>query len=87
MMINMIEKNSIISIHIHEHKSKREISRILGISRNTVDKYISEYEKNLKALKESEHDYESRVHQQTLIFWRLCRRSPQPLVQMRSHQS
>ncbi|MCU0105115.1 helix-turn-helix domain-containing protein [Acholeplasma vituli] len=66
-MINMIEKNGIISMHIHEGKSKREISRILGISRNTVDKYITEYEKNLKALKESEHDYESRVHQQTLF--------------------
>lgn len=66
-MINMIEKNGIISMHIHEQKSKREISRVLGISRNTVDKYISEYETNLKALKESEHDYESRVHQQTLF--------------------
>lgn len=59
-MINMIEKNGIISMHIHEGKSKREISRILRISRNTVDKYINEYEMNLKALKESEHDYESQ---------------------------
>lgn len=56
-MINMIEKNGIISMHIHEQKSKREISRILGISRNTVDKYISEYETNLKALKERIHRF------------------------------
>jgi transposase len=66
-MINMIEKNGIISMHIHEHKSKREISRILGISRNTVGKYIQEYETNLKALKASESDHESRVHQQSLF--------------------
>ncbi|MFA5660568.1 MAG: hypothetical protein WC968_04165 [Bacilli bacterium] len=66
-MINIIEKNGIISMHIHEKKSKREISRILRISRNTVDKYIDEYEMNLKALKASESDHESRVHQQNLF--------------------
>lgn len=47
-MNNMIEKNGIIGIHIHEKKSKRDISRILRISKNRVDKYIDEYEMNLK---------------------------------------
>jgi predicted transcriptional regulator len=42
-MINMIEKNGIISMYIHEKKSNRGIARILSISRNTVDKYVKEY--------------------------------------------
>ena len=65
-MINMIEKNGIISMYIHEKKSKREISRVLDISRNTVDKYVKDYKACLIDLKESGTTYESRIYQEKL---------------------
>ena len=41
-MINIIDKNKIIIMY-KDGKSKRSISRELGISRNTVDAYVNDY--------------------------------------------
>src|SRR5690554_2060698 len=46
-MISMYTKQEIILKSHREGKSKREISRELGISRNTVTKYIKEFESRL----------------------------------------
>jgi len=42
-MISMEQKQQIIIQHYRSSKSQREISRALGLSRNTVKKYISQY--------------------------------------------
>ena len=42
----MLEKQQIILSHFHQGISQRKISKQLGLSRNTVKKYIDEYEKN-----------------------------------------
>lgn len=44
-MINIIKKNELI-VRYRSDESKREIAKALVISRNTVDKYVNEY--NLK---------------------------------------
>lgn len=41
-MINIINKNAVI-VKYQSGESKREIAKDLGISRNTVDKYVNEY--------------------------------------------
>ncbi len=41
-MINIINKNAVI-VKYQSGESKREIVKDLGISRNTVDKYVNEY--------------------------------------------
>lgn len=40
-MINIINKNAVI-VKYQSGESKREIAKDLGISRNTVDKYVNE---------------------------------------------
>ena len=39
----MLEKQQIILRHFNQGHSQRQISRELGVSRNTVKKYIDEY--------------------------------------------
>ncbi len=63
-MINMVEKQKIIIGIIQEGKSQRKISRELGISRNTVKKYIDEY---YKAKKEIEKKNIKEFEKQELI--------------------
>ena len=41
-MINIINKNEII-VRFRSGESKRAIAKALGIARNTVDKYVNEY--------------------------------------------
>lgn len=41
-MINIINKNEVI-IRYRSGESKRAIAKALGIARNTVDKYVNEY--------------------------------------------
>ncbi len=42
----MLQKQDIILRYFHQGISQRKISKDLGLSRNTVKKYIDEYEKN-----------------------------------------
>ncbi|KAB2952902.1 helix-turn-helix domain-containing protein [Heliorestis acidaminivorans] len=42
IMIDMMQK--ILMMYTHEGKSYREISRITGVHRETVGKYIRQYE-------------------------------------------
>ncbi|WDC83387.1 helix-turn-helix domain-containing protein [Caloramator sp. mosi_1] len=46
----MKDKQEIILEYIRNGKSQRQISRETGISRETIRKYINEYEKNLVEL-------------------------------------
>lgn len=48
-MINIIEKNTVITLFI-SGKSRRSISRDLGLARNTVNKYIKDYLLKMKDL-------------------------------------
>lgn len=48
-MINIIQKNEIISLY-RNNIPKKEIARRLGISKNTVKSYINEYEKSTTML-------------------------------------
>lgn len=49
-MITLVQKQKIIIEAIQGKKSHREIAREMGISRNTVEKYLKEYEQALKKL-------------------------------------
>jgi transposase len=49
----MIEKQEIVLRHFRDGHSRRQISRDLGISRDTVAKYIDEYAERKRALLES----------------------------------
>jgi predicted transcriptional regulator len=49
-MITLVQKQKIIIEAVKGKKSHREIARELGISRNTVKKYLKEYEQALKKL-------------------------------------
>ncbi len=46
-MINLNEKQDIILKHIIEDKSQRQISKETGISRETIRKYVKDYERKL----------------------------------------
>ena len=48
-MIKLKEKLEIIQLHLSS-KSNREISRILGIDKKTVNKYVKEFKVASKAL-------------------------------------
>lgn len=52
----MVEKQKIILMH-REGVSNREIGRQLGIDKNTVNKYVNEYCKNMKKLLAENPDY------------------------------
>ncbi|MCR6547023.1 helix-turn-helix domain-containing protein [Dehalobacterium formicoaceticum] len=49
-MITMNIKQQILMMHIHEGKSRREIAKITGINRDTVGKYIGQYEEGRQQL-------------------------------------
>jgi len=49
-MIKMVQKQKIIIEVLQKGKSERRVARELGISRNTVKKYLKEYEQALKKL-------------------------------------
>ncbi|WP_027308883.1 helix-turn-helix domain-containing protein [Caloramator sp. ALD01] len=49
-MIKLKDKQEIILEYIRNGKSQRQISRETGISRETIRKYINEYEKKLVEL-------------------------------------
>ncbi|KAF2956636.1 hypothetical protein AS160_05420, partial [Marinitoga sp. 38H-ov] len=53
-MISMDQKRRVIYMYFREGKSQREISRIMGINRKTVGKYIKEYEEAFEGYKNSE---------------------------------
>jgi len=48
-MVTLLMKNEIIALH-RQGKSDREISRKLGISRNTTNKYVKEANDLLKQI-------------------------------------
>lgn len=51
-MINLNEKQEIILKHIREGKSQRQISKETGIARETIRKYVRNYEKKLLEVNE-----------------------------------
>ncbi|WP_427340427.1 helix-turn-helix domain-containing protein [Caloranaerobacter sp. DY30410] len=51
-MISLQQKAEILLKYFREGVSQREISRELGISRDTVRKYINEFEKKLQKLED-----------------------------------
>ncbi|MDD6771474.1 MAG: hypothetical protein PUE23_11640 [Inconstantimicrobium porci] len=59
-----MNKQDIILMYIRDRKSKRCISRETGFARKTVDKYINDYEAELKELG---IDYNDDVKRQELI--------------------
>jgi len=63
-MIALKMKQEIILLGIREGKSKREISRLTGMHRNTVNKYINEYEECLEKI---QGDIHSEIEKTDLI--------------------
>jgi transposase len=55
-MISMIQKQNIILMNYREGRSQREISRLTGVDRKTVRKYIEKYEAQRKELLQGEHE-------------------------------
>ncbi|HSH36459.1 IS21 family transposase [Schnuerera sp.] len=55
-MIRLDQKAEILMKYFRENKSQRTISRELGISRTTVQKYIKEFESKNEALRELKKD-------------------------------
>ncbi len=49
-MISMEIKRGIFHLYFHERKSLRDISKELMIHRNTVKKYVSEFEEEIKTI-------------------------------------
>ncbi|MEG0297492.1 MAG: IS21 family transposase [Clostridium sp.] len=49
-MITLSEKQKIILYHVRENLSQREIHRLTGVARDTIRKYINEYEERLVEL-------------------------------------
>ncbi|MGL5085474.1 MAG: helix-turn-helix domain-containing protein, partial [Clostridium sp.] len=47
-MITLKDKQKIILDYISNNKSQREIHRETGISRDTIRKYVTEYEERLR---------------------------------------
>jgi transposase len=54
-MISMIQKQNIILMNYRDGKSQREISRMTGMDRKTIRKYIEKYEEQRKELLQEEH--------------------------------
>ena len=52
-VINLKDKQKIILDYIKNNKSQREIQRETGISRDTIRKYIKEYEEGLRQADEN----------------------------------
>ena len=53
-MITLKDKQKIIELHL-SNKSNREISRILGLDKKTVNKYVKEFKQANQALTTSTH--------------------------------
>ena len=52
-MINLNQKQDVVLKHIREGKSQRQISKETGISRETIRKYVRDYEKKLVEVNDS----------------------------------
>ena len=52
-MIRLVYKQEIILVYIRDGKSQRKISKETGIARDTVRKYLAEYESKVVELAES----------------------------------
>lgn len=63
-MMNLMDKSQMITLHI-QGKSNREIAEIMKVSRNTVNKYIREYEKLQEQLAECDPADRERVRELT----------------------
>ena len=57
-MITLKDKQKIILYYIKDNMSQREIHRLTGIARNTIRKYIEEYESKLQRLSYETSDIE-----------------------------
>lgn len=57
-MITLNDKQKIILYYINDNMSQREIHRLTGIARNTIRKYIEEYESKLQKLAYESSDIE-----------------------------
>jgi transposase-like protein len=49
-MITMNTMQQILMMYIHEGRSRREIARLTGIHRETVGKYVRQYEERRRQL-------------------------------------
>ena len=63
-MMNLMDKSQMITLHI-QGKSNREIADIMKVSRNTVNKYIRDYEKLQAQLAECDPEDKERVRELT----------------------
>lgn len=59
-MISLVTKQKVILKHL-ENYSNREIAKDLGIDKNTVNKYVKEYDKKLKELVDKESGVDPEV--------------------------
>ena len=65
-MIKQMNKYDIISFHL-KGMSIREISRLLGISRNTVTKYIEKYEHDTSSLMDESQTINQRAIIESIV--------------------
>ena len=63
-MMTLLDKSQMIRLHI-QGKSNREIGRAMGVSRNTVGKYIREYERLQSELEACDPDDTEEVRRIT----------------------
>lgn len=73
-MIRLDQKAKILLGYFRENKSQRQLSRELGISRTTVQKYIKEYELNCEQLSKLENSpYQDEEQMNLLIKELTCK--------------
>lgn len=65
-MITLVEKQQIILRHLND-ESNRKIANELGIDKNTVNKYVREYDEQRKALLERDPDADPDILLETII--------------------
>ena len=65
-MITLVEKQQIILRHLN-NESNRKIADALGIDKNTVNKYVNEYDAQRRALLETDPDADPDILLETII--------------------